>query len=140
MRNRLLRLLRKERALMSSLTALSLSPSQAIDVLTHSAVASAQQSSVGGAVVDGLCDASDRAEGGGVIVWWNNLEKDKRCVKISTSYLDPTQYFYCSCSAMRIGAHISIPFVDSMNLIILSNVQSFSFSALRTQANSRASR
>lgn len=66
-----------------SLTALSLSPSQAIEVLTHSAIALAQQASVGGAAVDGLCDASDREEGGDVILWWNDLEKDKRYALLS---------------------------------------------------------
>ncbi|KAF7983169.1 hypothetical protein HWV62_23402 [Athelia sp. TMB] len=78
----LLRLLRKERALIRSLTAFSLTPSQAIDVLTHDAVASAQQSAAAGGVLDGLFDASDREEGGEVILWWNNLAKDKRYVEL----------------------------------------------------------
>ena len=32
------------------------------------------------AVVDGVFDASDRIEGGGAILWWNDLEKDSRLV------------------------------------------------------------
>jgi len=35
------------------------------------------KASVGG-VTDGLFDASDRIEGGGVVVWWNDLEKDEQ--------------------------------------------------------------
>jgi len=31
-------------------------------------------------IVDGIFDASDRIEEGGVIVWWNDLEKDSRLV------------------------------------------------------------
>lgn len=82
--------MRKERALIRSLTALSpsspdarfaLSPTDAIALLTHRAVAAAHaQSSQGGAVTEGLFDASDRREGGGVVVWWNDLERDSRCV------------------------------------------------------------
>lgn len=30
--------------------------------------------------VDGIFDASDRIEEGGVIVWWNDVEKDSRLV------------------------------------------------------------
>ena len=29
-------------------------------------------------VLDGIFDASDRIEGGGVVIWWNNIEKDSR--------------------------------------------------------------
>ena len=75
-----------------SLTAFSLTPSQAIDVLTHDAVASVQQSSAAGGVLDGLFDASDREEGGEVILWWNNLAKDKRYVEFRpVSYIKLTQ-------------------------------------------------
>jgi len=31
-------------------------------------------------VIDGMFDASDRLEEGGVIVWWNDLENDKRSI------------------------------------------------------------
>ena len=27
---------------------------------------------------EGVVDASDRSEGGGVVVWWNDIEKDSR--------------------------------------------------------------
>lgn len=54
---------------------LGLSPSQAIELLTHRTVAQAQAS---GGVLDGIFDASDRAEGGEVIGWLNDIENDER--------------------------------------------------------------
>ena len=54
---------------------LGLSSEQALQLLTHTAIAKAQ--SAGGAL-DGLFDASDRAEGGGVIGWLNDFETDDR--------------------------------------------------------------
>ncbi|KZT24849.1 glycosyltransferase family 24 protein [Neolentinus lepideus HHB14362 ss-1] len=76
----LLKLLRKERALVTSLTSLGLTPTQALDLLTHPAIATAQG---GSDVLDGIFDASDRPEGGDVIVWWNDLEKDGRYARWS---------------------------------------------------------
>ena len=73
----LLRLLKKERTTISSLTALGLERSQAFDLLTHPEVGESQK---GGAVLDGLFDASDRVEEGGIVVWWNDMEKDSRWV------------------------------------------------------------
>ncbi|KAI0073110.1 glycosyltransferase family 24 protein [Panus rudis PR-1116 ss-1] len=78
----LLRLLRKERGVMLSLTSLGLSPSQALDLLTHNAVSAAQS---GSSVLDGIFDASDRQEGGGLITWWNDFEKDARYARWGTS-------------------------------------------------------
>ena len=73
--NRLLRLLRKERSVMLSLTSLGLTPGQAVELLTHPAVGAAQNTK---GALDDLFDASDRFEGGEVIVWWNDIEKDRR--------------------------------------------------------------
>ncbi|KAF7307809.1 hypothetical protein MKEN_01141000 [Mycena kentingensis (nom. inval.)] len=70
----LLRLLRKEGAVLKSLTSLSLSRTEAIDLLSSPAVSSTQAESV----LDNVFDASDRPEGGDVIVWWNDFEKDSR--------------------------------------------------------------
>lgn len=78
--DRLLRLLRKERRTMLSLTSLGLTPGQSFDLLTHPAISA---TITGANVLDGLFDASDRAEDGGVIIWWNNFEKDTRYVLIS---------------------------------------------------------
>ncbi|EIN08165.1 glycosyltransferase family 24 protein [Punctularia strigosozonata HHB-11173 SS5] len=71
----LLRLLRKERGFVHSLTSLGLTAEQSIDLMTHSAVGSLQGEKD---VLDGIFDASDRLEGGNTIVWWNDLEKDSR--------------------------------------------------------------
>lgn len=71
----LLRILRKERTLINSLTSLGLKSGQAIDLLTHPAIALAQSEK---GVTDGVFDASDRVEGGGVVVWWNDISKDKK--------------------------------------------------------------
>ncbi|KAF8587209.1 glycosyltransferase family 24 protein [Ramaria rubella] len=70
----LLRLLRKERELVGQMKTLGLTAPQGIDLLTHEAIISSQTET---RVIDGIFDASDRLEGG-VIVWWNDLEKDKR--------------------------------------------------------------
>ncbi|KAJ8081870.1 killer toxin resistant protein [Marasmius tenuissimus] len=83
----LLRILKKERGIMKTLTSFKLgdeeenwlSNGQAIELLTHPKMAVAQDTSGSAAVVDGLVDASDREEGeGSVVVWWNDIEKDSR--------------------------------------------------------------
>lgn len=83
--HRLLRLLRKERALILSLTSLGLSPGEAVDLLTHPAIGDAQSTK---GVTDGLFDASDRLEEGKAIVYWNDIEKDKRYVPLCHSVLN----------------------------------------------------
>ena len=77
---------------MGHLGALGLAPAQAVAVLTHRAVGVAQSES---GVLDGVFDASDRieraafgleddepaaqaGEEAGVVLWWNDLEKDAR--------------------------------------------------------------
>ncbi|TFK48915.1 glycosyltransferase family 24 protein [Heliocybe sulcata] len=76
----LLKLVRKERTLVASLTSLGLTPPQVVDLLTHRAIAAAQG---GGDILDGMVDASDRSEGGDVVVWFNDLEKDARYARWS---------------------------------------------------------
>ncbi|KAF9077351.1 glycosyltransferase family 24 protein [Rhodocollybia butyracea] len=71
----LLRLLKKEKAIMLELMGLNLERGEAMELLTHFEVAAAQDSKE---VLDGLVDASDRPEGGDIIIWWNDIEKDKR--------------------------------------------------------------
>ncbi|KAG8891208.1 hypothetical protein FRB99_003787, partial [Tulasnella sp. 403] len=70
----LLRLMRKERQLMTQLTSAGLSRVEAIEVMSHTSLSK----SSGTQVVDGMFDASDRMEGGGLIIWLNDLEKDDR--------------------------------------------------------------
>ncbi|TFY65772.1 hypothetical protein EVG20_g5315 [Dentipellis fragilis] len=77
----LLRLLRKERGLMTSLTALGIEPSAARDLLAHPAISSASSNEL----LDGIFDASDRPEGGDLIVWWNDIEKDSRYARWPSS-------------------------------------------------------
>lgn len=71
----LLRLLKKERTVVQSLRSFGLSNSQAFELLTHPAVAFSQKDS---GMVEAVFDASDRPEGGSLILWWNNVEKDTR--------------------------------------------------------------
>ncbi|KAG5641244.1 hypothetical protein DXG03_005668 [Asterophora parasitica] len=71
----LLRHLKKERAAMVSLTSLGISRAEAFELLTHPSIAGANS---GGDILDGLFDASDRPEGGGVVVYWNDMEEDTR--------------------------------------------------------------
>ena len=60
---------------MQSLASLGLSTTQALELLTHPNISEAQSSSD---VLDGIVDASDRQEGGGVIQWLNDFDADQR--------------------------------------------------------------
>jgi UDP-glucose:glycoprotein glucosyltransferase len=60
---------------MESLMALGLKTADAIGVLTHQDIMKAHESRP---TLENLFDASDRTEGGNVIVWWNDLEADSR--------------------------------------------------------------
>ena len=71
-------MLRKERATVLSLTSLGLTPAQAVDLLTHNIVAEAQTQE-GPKGLDAFTDASDRQEGGGLILWLNDIVRDDRC-------------------------------------------------------------
>jgi UDP-glucose:glycoprotein glucosyltransferase len=71
----LLRLLKKERTVVQSLMSCGLSNLQTFELLTHPAVASSQKDS---GMTEAVFDASDRPEGGDLIVWWNDMEKDSR--------------------------------------------------------------
>ncbi|QRV75871.1 glycosyltransferase family 24 protein [Ceratobasidium sp. AG-Ba] len=71
----LLRLFRRERQVMSSLTNAGLTPEQAIGVLANGNIGKAATAT---SATDGVFDASDRLEGGKAITWLNDIEKDKR--------------------------------------------------------------
>ena len=60
---------------MTSLTSLGLTAAQAVELVSHPLVGTTQTQKN---AVEGLFDASDRTEGGDVIMWWNNIEKDER--------------------------------------------------------------
>ena len=69
----LLETMRRERSLMKSLRSLGLSGKEAVDLLSHPAIAEAK--------VEGEAqryDYRDTIEGGNVVIWLNNIEKDKR--------------------------------------------------------------
>lgn len=71
----LLDVIREERHRALSLCALGLTPLQAFEILSDDSIGEALNS------VDplqSLVDASDKPEGGNVIQWWNNIEKDSR--------------------------------------------------------------
>lgn len=71
----LLRLLKKERGIMAELMGLGLEKGEAVELLTHPSISAGQDSKD---LLDGLVDSSDSIEGGEVIIWWNDIEKDKR--------------------------------------------------------------
>jgi UDP-glucose:glycoprotein glucosyltransferase len=69
----LLNMLRKERKLINGVRDLGLSGQEAVQLLSHNEVASAKaESDVP------RFDWRDEIEGGNVIIWMNDIEKDKR--------------------------------------------------------------
>lgn len=72
----LLRLLKKEKEIMSLLVSRGMTRRQVFELLTHPEFATRQ----GQDDLDAIFDASDRLEGGDIIVWWNDIEKDSRYV------------------------------------------------------------
>lgn len=71
----LLKLLKKEKGIISSLVEEGLTRMQALELLTHREIVNKQG---GNGVLDAVFDASDRLEGENIIVWWNDIEKDTR--------------------------------------------------------------
>lgn len=71
----LLDAVRRERHIVDSLVKIGLTPSQAYDLITDPRIAASQAE---GDALEGLVDASDRAEGGGVITWLSDVEEDPR--------------------------------------------------------------
>jgi UDP-glucose:glycoprotein glucosyltransferase len=71
----LLKALREENDLITSLTTLGLSPKQAYELISDSVIGQAQTEED---PADGTVDASDQLEDGNAIIWWNDIEKDSR--------------------------------------------------------------
>ncbi|EEP81948.1 conserved hypothetical protein [Uncinocarpus reesii 1704] len=65
--------LRSERKLINSFRELGFSASEAVELLSHPIIANSQAAEVGPRY-----DYRDDTEGGGVIIWLNDIEKDKR--------------------------------------------------------------
>ncbi|KAL6299204.1 glycosyltransferase family 24 protein [Sparassis latifolia] len=130
----LLRLLRKERGTMLSLTSLGLSPEQAIRLLTHPSISAAQSEPD---AVSELFDASDRPEEGGVIVWWNDLEKDSRYARWSRSLrillrpMYPGQFPNVKANLFNVVLAVDLSRSSSLHFIStsVSNIISRSFPA-----------
>ena len=71
----LLKAVRSERDLALSLIDLGLTSQQAYQLISDPVIGRQETEDDPG---DGIVDASDRAEGENVIIWWNNIEKDSR--------------------------------------------------------------
>ncbi|PPQ69221.1 hypothetical protein CVT24_000018 [Panaeolus cyanescens] len=72
----LIKAFKKERSIMSSLTnGDQITRQQAFELMTDPAVEVAHKTN---AVAEAIFDASDRPEGGDIIFWWNDMEKDSR--------------------------------------------------------------
>ncbi|KAL1967613.1 hypothetical protein VTN77DRAFT_3128 [Rasamsonia byssochlamydoides] len=85
----LLEHLRRERKLIADFKKLGLSASQTVDLLSHPILVEAQANNE-----PQRYDWRDDAEGGGVIIWMNNLEKDKRYEDWPTSIMALLQRTY----------------------------------------------
>lgn len=105
----LLEQLRRERSIAGNLRHLGLSGSEAVQVLSHPAIADAKIDTD-----SQRYDYRDEIEGGKVIIWLNDIEKDKRYTgwPVHTSAVNPlppwfsppTDYFH-SCSNVRSQAN-----------------------------------
>ena len=87
----LLEQLRRERSIVGNLRSLGLSGSEAVGILSHPSIAEAK--------LEGdsqRYDYRDELEGGNVIIWLNDIEKDKRynTWPSHTSAVSPTQVKY----------------------------------------------
>lgn len=91
----LLDIMRRERRLVSNMESLGLSPMEAANLLQHPSVSAAQSSSD-----VQRYDFRDDIEGGDVILWLNNIEKDKRYSTWSTDINAVSETMYrAACSA-----------------------------------------
>ncbi|TCD67335.1 hypothetical protein EIP91_000256 [Steccherinum ochraceum] len=116
----LLRFMRKERGIMLSLLAQGLSSEQAITLLTHRTVGAAQSES---GALDGIFDASDRPEGGDLIMWWNDFEKDERyarwgnTIRLLLRPMYPGQFPSIKLNLMNIVLAVDLSQTSSLNFI-----------------------
>ena len=95
---------------MRTLAALGLNATQSLSLLTHRSIALAQSDAgAAGAALDALFDASDRPEGGAVVLWCNDLAQDARY-----AYYSSPSYVYLVltvvlCRYARWGAKLHEP-------------------------------
>ena len=110
----LLELLRRERKLIGSLRGLGLTGPESVQLLSHPAIAQSKVEEV-----SQRYDYRDTLEGGDIIIWLNDIEKDKRYESWPThatavsicnrADLAPADKFYESCSK----GHILASFLPS---------------------------
>lgn len=93
------RVLRKEKEWIRALEALGLSRQEAVKVVSDSGGSGEDgksKSSQGSKeILDGRVDASDRPEGGDIVLWWNNIEEDERYSRWSPSFYTVSHLFLC---------------------------------------------
>lgn len=121
----LIDLLRKERHLVNSLQALGLSAPDAISLLSHDTMAEAQDEGS-----PQRYDFRDEKEGGKVIIWLNNIEKDKRYAEwpaTNNAFLQRT--FPGQMPSVRKDAHNVIYPVDLSDrqdvMTVIETIQTF---------------
>lgn len=85
----LLKAIRSEKKLATSLVSLGLTPKQSFQLLSDPVIGQKQTAEEPG---EGVVDASDRTEGGGVVVWWNDIEKDSRYKQWPSSLTGVSQF------------------------------------------------
>ena len=78
------RVLRREKEWIRALETLGLSRQEAVNVVSDSGGGASEEGKK--EIMDGRVDASDRQEGGDVILWWNDIEKDARYARWSPSF------------------------------------------------------
>ena len=121
----LLDIMRQERTLMRNIQRQGLSPLAARNLISHPILTEAQ-----GHDIPQRYDFTDQVEGGGVIVWLNDLEKDKRYSDWPTTvnaYLQ--RFFPGQLPSVRKNAHtvifpVDLSDVDDVKMIV-ENLQNF---------------
>lgn len=95
----LLTQIQREEDVMLSLMSLGLSANASFELMVHPVIDAPY---TGNDILEGIFDASDREEGGGLIIWLNDLEKDPRSV------VSPEHYYvsYMCSSYSRWGPSI----------------------------------
>ena len=121
----LLEHLRKERKMINSVRELDLTASQAIDLLSHDAITTSQTD-----MEMQRYDWRDELEGGNVLMWLNDLEKDKRYSEWSTSVSGLLQRtFPGQLPPVAREVHNLVLPIDFSNyadvVLVVENIQSF---------------
>lgn len=145
----ILRTLQRERRLVKSLVGLGLTREQAIELLMHPVYSSSQSagshfesrqrqgveenkeqkrtftiSPKFAEFLDGLVDASDRQEGGDVVIWLNDLEKDPRYSRVSPSLVGLLRVH--AMSLFSPALHVRYNLMNVVFVLDLSQLRSFS--------------